>query len=123
MPDPQAKPEAVARTYIEAWGRRDMDAVAALLTADATFEGPMARAEGAAAFLQAGGEFAQFVTDVEVVALVGDEDQAAVLYDMATTPFGTLRAAEHLQVAGGRIVGSRLVFDTFPVRAAGANPG
>jgi hypothetical protein len=123
MPDLQAKPEAVARTYIEAWDRRDMDAVAGLLAPAATFEGPMARAEGAAAFLQAIGEFAQLVTGVEIVALVGDEHQAAVLYDMATTPFGTLRAAEHLQINDGRIVGSRLIFDTFPVRTAGTSAG
>lgn len=121
MPDLQAKPDEVARTYIKAWGRRDMDTLAALLAPDATFEGPMARADGAAAFLKAVGEFAQLVTDVEVIALVGGERQAAVLYDMVTGPFGTLRAAEHLQVHGGRIVSSHLVFDTFPVRAAGAS--
>jgi hypothetical protein len=100
-----------------------MDAVAALLAPDATFEGPLTRAEGSAVFLQAVGEFAQVVTRVEVVALVGDEHQAAVLYDMATTSFGTLRAAEHLQVNGDRIVGSRLVFDTYPVRATDTNAG
>jgi hypothetical protein len=63
------------------------------------------------------------LTRIEVVAIVGDKNQAAVLYDMATTPFGTLRVAEHLQVSSGRIVGSRLVFDTYPVRATDTNAG
>jgi hypothetical protein len=122
MSELQETPEAVARTYIEAWGRRDMDAVATLLAPEASFEGPMARADGAAAFLKAVGEFAQLVIGVEVIALVADEHQAALLYDMTTAPFGTLRAAEYLQIHDGLIVSSRLVFDTHPVRAAATTP-
>jgi hypothetical protein len=62
------------------------------------------------------GEFAQAVTGVSVLAVVGDDERAMVMYDMATGPFGTLRAVDHVVVRDGRIVSDTLVFDTYEVR-------
>jgi hypothetical protein len=42
-----------------------------------------------------------------------------IMYDMATAPFGTIRAVDHVVVRDGRIVSDILVFDTFEVRKAG----
>lgn len=111
-------PAAVAEAFVEAWGRRDMDEVARWVADDMTFESPMTKLTGADAFLAAAGQFAQAVTKVDVLAVLGDDRNALVMYDMHTGPFGTLRAADHLVVEDGKIVADRLVFDTHAVRQA-----
>ena len=111
-------PAEVATTFVEAFGRGDMAAVARVLAEDVAFESPRVALEGAEPVLAAMGEFAQAVTGVSVLAVVGDDERAMVMYDMATGPFGTLRAVDHVVVRDGRIVADTLVFDTYEVRKA-----
>jgi ketosteroid isomerase-like protein len=111
-------PAAVASAFVEAFGRGDMTAVAGLLADDVEFESPRVALTGAGPVLAAMGEFAQVVTGVSVLAVVGDEERAMVMYDMATGPFGTLRAVDNIVVRDGRIVSDTLVFDTYEVRKA-----
>jgi limonene-1,2-epoxide hydrolase len=111
-------PAEVASAFIEAFGRRDMTAIAGFLADDVAFESPRVALTGAEPVLAAMGEFAQVVTGVSVLAVVGDDERAMIMYDMATGPFGTLRAVDHLMVRDGRIVSDTLVFDTYDVRKA-----
>jgi hypothetical protein len=111
-------PAEVATAFVEAFGRGDMTAVAGVLADDVTFESPRVALTGAGPVLAAMGEFAQAVTGVSVLAVVGDAERAMVMYDMATGPFGTLRAVDHLVVREGRIVSDILVFDTYEVQKA-----
>jgi ketosteroid isomerase-like protein len=112
-------PAEVASTFVEAFGRGDMATVGGLLADDVTFESPRVTLTGAGPVLAAMGEFAQAVTGVSVLAAVGDGERAMIMYDMATAPFGTIRAVDHVVVRDGRIVSDILVFDTFAVRTAG----
>jgi ketosteroid isomerase-like protein len=111
-------PADVASAFVEAFGRGDMEAVAGFLADDVAFESPRVALTGAGPVLAAMAEFAQVVTGVSVRAVVGDHERAMVMYDMATGPFGTLRAVDHLVVRDGRIVADTLVFDTYKVRKA-----
>lgn len=117
MPD-QHTPAEIAVAFIEAFGRGDMDGVAARLAEDVVFTSPQVRLAGAGAVLAAVGEFARAVDGVDIVAVVGDGEQAMIMYDMRTVPFGTLRAVDRLVVSGGRITSDTLVFDTYEVRRA-----
>jgi hypothetical protein len=38
------------------------------------------------------------------------------MYDMHTSPFGTVRAAEHYTIADGQTTRDHLVFDTYGIR-------
>ena len=112
-------PADMASAFVEAFGRGDMTAVAGFLADDVIFQSPRVALTGAGPVLAAMGEFAQVVTGVSVLAVVGDDDERAmIMYDMATGPFGTLRAVDHLVVRDGRIVSDTLVFDTYEVRKA-----
>jgi ketosteroid isomerase-like protein len=111
-------PSVVAVAFVEAFGRGDMAAVAGLLADDVAFESPRVVLTGAGPVLEAMGQFAQAVTAVSVLAVVGDDDRAMIMYDMQTEPFGTLRAVDHLVVRDGRITSDTLVFDTYEVRKA-----
>jgi hypothetical protein len=110
-------PRDVAVSFIEAFGRGDRATLAGLLADDVTFESPRVRLAGAAAAVEAISGFADVVTGVTIHAALGDEEQAMISYDMAT-PFGTLRAVDHLVVRDGRITSDVLVFDTYEVRRA-----
>jgi hypothetical protein len=105
----------IARTFVEAFGRRDLATVARLLADDVTFHSPRVRLTGAPAVLAAMAEFAQLVTGVTVLAVMSDGNQTMIMYDMVTEPFGTLRAVDLLTVAQGRITDDVLVFDTAPL--------
>ena len=113
-----ARPADVAVSFVTAFGRGDMTAVATHLAEDVVFDSPQVHLEGAGAVVAAIEQFAQVVTGVEIVAVLGDGEQAMIMYDMATGPFGTLRAADRLVVRAGRIVSDELVFDTHEVRQA-----
>lgn len=103
---------AVAMTYIEAFGRRDLPAVTALLHEDVVFDNPRTHLTGVADVSAAIGAFAEAVTGVEIIDAFGDDDRAVVVYDMHTGPFGSLRAVDHVTVRGGRITSDTVVFDT-----------
>lgn len=109
------EPVLVAREFVEAFGRRDMAAVEGLFAADVTFQSPRVRLAGAAAVCAAMGEFAQLVDGVTILAAMQDGGRACVVYDMATGPFGTLRAVDLLTVVAGKITDDVLVFDTGPL--------
>lgn len=111
-------PADVAVAFVEAFGRGDMAAVAGHLDEHVVFDSPQVHIAGAPAVVDAIGQFAQAVDDVTIVAVLGDDDQAMIMYDLVTGPFGTLRAADRLVVRAGRIVSDQLVFDTHEVRRA-----
>ncbi|WP_049578260.1 nuclear transport factor 2 family protein [Streptomyces sp. SBT349] len=115
-----ATPAEVAAAFIDAFSRRDMEAVARCVTEDVIFESPRTRLTGAGPVLAAVGEFAQAVTGVRVLAVVGDGERAVITYDMETVPFGTVRAADYLVVRGGRITSDSLVFDPHALQPRGA---
>jgi limonene-1,2-epoxide hydrolase len=111
-------PVDIAVDFIRAFARHDMPEVARHLADDVTFESPRATIRGAESVLAEVGQFAQVVTDVKILATVGDESQAMIMYDLKTTPFGTLRAVDRLVVRDGRIISDALVFDTYALRQA-----
>jgi hypothetical protein len=116
--EPVPTPREVAVSFIEAFGRGDRSSLAGLLDDNVIFESPQVRLTGAPDVLDAISGFAEVVTGVQIHAVLGDDEQAMIAYDMATKPFGTLRAVDHLVVRDGRIISDVLVFDTYEVRRA-----
>ena len=111
-------PAEIAVAFIDAFARKDTEAVAALVADDIVFESPQVQLAGAEAVLEAIGQFAQVVVGVSNVTVVGGDERAMIMYDMRTGPFGTLKAVDHIVVRDGRIVSDTLVFDTYEVRKA-----
>ncbi|MGK8509593.1 nuclear transport factor 2 family protein [Nocardia asiatica] len=102
----------VAVAFVEAFGKRDMSAVSALLADDVLFQSPRVRITNATDVLAAITDFAQAVTGVDIIDAFGDDERAVVVYDMHTGPFGTLRTVDHVVVRHGRILADTVVFDT-----------
>ncbi|WP_181448499.1 nuclear transport factor 2 family protein [Nonomuraea aridisoli] len=113
-----SRPSDIAVAFIDAFARRDTAALAGYVADDIVFESPQVRLAGADAVVTAVGEFAQAVTGVSNVSVVGDDERAMIMYDMETGPFGVIRAVDNIVVRNGKIVSDLLVFDTYEVRKA-----
>ncbi|MEV4016766.1 nuclear transport factor 2 family protein [Nonomuraea angiospora] len=98
--------------------RHDLAAMSRHVAPDVVLESPRGTIEGAPAVLEAIGGFAEAVTEVKILSVLGGSDEAVIMYDMVTRFFGTLRAADHLVIRDGRIAADRLVFDTYELRKA-----
>lgn len=81
-----------------------------------TFESPRGTLVGSGAYLGAVGQFAQALTEIEEIAVLGDSHSALIMYDMHTGSFGTLRAASYFEVRDGRVTREKLGFDTDAMR-------
>ncbi|MDB4957178.1 MAG: hypothetical protein JWO36_4747 [Myxococcales bacterium] len=108
----------VARAYHRAWSTRDHASAGPLLSDDLRVEVPINSYAGKADFLEAVRRTAEMTSTVELLAALGSDDEALLLYDM-TLPIGRLRVAEHFTVNDGRIQRIRQVHDTAALRAAG----
>jgi hypothetical protein len=112
-------PVALARAFTEAWTSHDLEMAATYLADDVTFDGPINHSTGKDAYLQGLAAFARSVTGATILAALGDDTRALIMYDV-TGPFGTLTAAELLTFRDGKIHADRLTFDTYAVRQAAA---
>jgi len=112
-------PLAVARAFIEAWTRHDLETAASYVADDVVFDGPIQHSTGIKPYMEGLIYFAQYVTGTRVVAAFGDSTQALIMHDVSTAPFGVLTFAELLSVQDGKIQTHKLTFDTYKVRKAG----
>jgi hypothetical protein len=114
-------PTAIARAFTEAWASHHMDTAADYVAQDVVFDGPLAgHTTGIDAYLAGLNAFARAVTGLTIHAAFGDDDQALIMYEVTTGPFGVLTCAELLTIRGGKIQADRLTFDTYKVRQTSA---
>lgn len=105
----------IARAFTEAWTSGDMTTAASYLADDVTFDGPITHTSGKQDYLAGLGAFAQRASDLTILAVLGDEEQAMVMYELTTGPQRSTYA-ERLTFHEGKIQTDRLIFDSFPMR-------
>jgi hypothetical protein len=118
MTDP-SRALTVARAYHRAWTGTNFEEAASYLADELETDVPINTYRSKAEWLDAVRGTRQLTSRVSVLAELGDDDEAILLYDMTLDPIGELRVAEHFAVAGGRITRIRHVHDTAALRAAG----
>ncbi len=106
----------VARAYHAAWTAHDFDAARRFLAADLATDVPINTYTGRDDFAAAVATFGALAEHVDLLAEFGTDDQALLLYDMHTQPFGRFRVAEHFTVSEGLIRSIRHVHDTAALR-------
>jgi hypothetical protein len=102
---------------VEVCHGHDLDTAASYLVEDVVFDGPASHSTGKTAYLEGLNGFAQRVTGVTLLAALGDDRQALIMYEV-TTPAGPLTCAEHLTVCDGKIQTDRLTFAARTVPTA-----
>jgi len=105
----------MARAFTEAWSSGDIETAASYLADDVTFDGPVNHTQGKQDYLAGLGASARRASNLNILAALGDDDQAMILYELSTGP---LRAtyAERLTFHEGKIHADRLIFDSYPMR-------
>lgn len=113
-------PAEVAVSFTKAWTSHDLRTAAAYLADDVVYDGPANHIRGSGPYMRALERFALEVTGMELIAVLGDQLQALLMYRVTTGPFGELMCGERITVRAGKIQSDQVAFDTFAIRAAQA---
>jgi limonene-1,2-epoxide hydrolase len=106
----------IARAFTQAWTRGDMETAADYLADDVTFDGPINHSRGKQEYIAGLSAFAQRASDLNILAVLGDDDQAMIMYELTTGPHRATYV-ERLTLHDGKIQTDRLIFDSYPMRS------
>jgi ketosteroid isomerase-like protein len=107
--------EKAVQFYADAWIGGDRAAVRRMIAPDAEIEWNLDEPVDDEELVQTLHRIAMFADAVTVVSSNVADGRAALIYDCAA-PFGTVRMAEFLTVAEGRVAEIRQVYDPVAVR-------
>jgi hypothetical protein len=110
----------VFRTYLERFTAGDASSAAELLADEFTFDGPVLQASSKAEFLAGAASLGSIVRGFEMRRQWSDGDEVCSFYDFKIeTPAGAgaIPMAEWSVVRDGKLVASRLLFDTAAMAA------
>lgn len=105
----------IFESYLDRFTSGDVDGAAMLLDDAFTFRGPMVQADTKADFLASTGGLVPITRGYRMHRIWADGDEVCAVYDFhVETPVGkgAITMAEWSVVRDGRLVSSRLVFDT-----------
>jgi hypothetical protein len=106
------------RAYLEAWSRKDLDGIAALLHPRVHFKGPMQELNGREAVIEATRRIFPLLERFDVHARFISGDRAMFAYDfVCREPIGVCRTAELVRFENGLIRDTELFFDARPFEA------
>ncbi len=111
--------------YLQAFTSGDGEAASALIADDFVFQGPLLQTETKAAFLEGAGKLGPIVRGFKMLRQFGDGDEVCSIYDFEIeTPKGkgSITMSEWSRVRGGKLVSSRLLFDTAAFGALMPDP-
>lgn len=110
----------VFRTYLERFSTGDVDGAADLLADDFAFHGPILQANGKTEFVAGSATAAAMARGCEIHCQWVDGDAVCSIYDFKIeTPAGagSIPMAEWSVIRDGKLVSSRLIFDTAAMAA------
>jgi limonene-1,2-epoxide hydrolase len=112
----------VAKTYVEAIARRDVDTIISVSADDIVCTSPIGRITGTQRFREFHAGFARMIKAVTVLATYGDDQEAVVVYSADTHPVADAIVAELLKVKNGKIASTDVIYDATPIAAYMATP-
>jgi hypothetical protein len=112
-------PRDIALAYIDACGRKDLDAVAPLLAPDIVFVGTSNTVTGATPYLEVLRRIGLVWVRSDVKKVFADGPEVCVIYDFVTdTPAGAVPIVEWLRIEAGRITSVKLFLDRMRFKPA-----
>jgi ketosteroid isomerase-like protein/uncharacterized protein YndB with AHSA1/START domain len=111
----EQRPVDVVNRFYEVTGKGETAAMAAFVSDDVTFEGPVMRARGAREYLAMNEQLLGFHRDTKMLCQFENGSSVCSIYELTmATPAGgdlTLTMADWIEVAGGKIASQRILFD------------
>jgi len=115
MPNSNAE---VCAKYVDAWKRRDLNAISAMVHAEIKFKSPTATTEGRDKYAAATARFLPLLLRVDVRAQFSSSEGAMVAYDfVCIDPIGSCPIAELIRFKDGLVCESEVFFDARPFEA------
>jgi hypothetical protein len=108
-------PKSIAETYFRSWGEKDFDTLRSLLADDATFRGPLGKADDGDACLQGLKAMAQIITGIDVQKMFVDGPDVLTWFELYTTEAGPMPVINWSHVEGGQITRINVLFDPRPI--------
>ena len=110
--------EGKCTAYMDAWSRKDLEEIGALLHANVRFKGPMQELNGREAVLAASKKIFPLLDKFIVRQQLVSGERAMFAYDFVChPPIGLCRTAELIQFEDGLIRETELFFDARPFEA------
>jgi hypothetical protein len=113
-------PAAVFRAYLDRFTAGDIEGAAELLADDFAFDGPMLQAEGREQFLEGASGLGPIVRGHRMLRQWEEGQEVCSIYEFEIeTPAGAgaIPMAEWARVRDGKLISSRLIFDTAQMAA------
>ena len=107
----------IARAYVEAIANRDVDKIASISAEDIVCTSPIGQTNGLERFRAFHDGFAQMITNLTVLAIYGDDEQAIVVYDVETYPVPHSSVAELIKIKDGKLSSTAVIYDATPFAA------
>lgn len=107
----------IARNYVNAIASKDVDTILSISAEDVVCTSPIGQTTGLERFRAFQAGFAQMITNVTVLAVYGDNEQAVVVYDAETHPVPHAIVAEFIKVKNGKLASTDVIYDATPFAA------
>jgi ketosteroid isomerase-like protein len=110
----------IFRTYLERFTQGNIDGAAELLADDFTFTGPILQSTGKADYLSGSASAAAIARGCEIHRQWAEGSSVCSFYDFKVetpTGAGVIPMAEWSEIEDGKLVSSRLIFDTAGMAA------
>ena len=112
------RPLDIALAYHRAWTSQNVDEALSMVASDIECESPSGHLQGIGQYRPFLAGFAPMVKGYDMIAALGEEETAVLVYDLHTAPVSSGLVCECFTVSDGRIKRNRLIFDQTPYNAA-----
>lgn len=117
MTHTSVKAVEIVRTYVEAIANRDVDTILSISSEGVVCTSPMGQTTGLKRFHDFHDGFARMLTNLTVLAVYGDDEQAVVVYDVETFQVPHAIVAELIKVKDGKLASTDVIYDATPFAA------
>ena len=110
---------AIVTAYHQCWTSKNYAQAATYLDDSIQFEMPIHEYQNKEEFMNAVKFTGNAASAITLLAELGNEEEAVLIYDFTFAPIGPMRIAEHFKTKNGKIVHIRHIHDTYGLRNAG----
>lgn len=115
MPD---SPRTIVSAYFDAWRAHDSAALRALLEDNASFVGPLGRADNPDEYARSIQRLFEITTNIEVQKMAVDGDDILTWFELHTSVAPPAPVANWTHIKNGKIASVRATFDPRAIIAA-----
>jgi limonene-1,2-epoxide hydrolase len=107
----------IAQVYAKALANKDVETIVSISAEEVVCTSPIGQTTGLERFRAFQEGFAKMLTNLTVLAVYGDDQQAVVVYLAETQPVPRSLVAELVKVKDGKLASTDVIYDATPFAA------